>query len=124
VEGEKSVLQAWSMGIKNVVAVCGLTVSPIQVEILKRKGVEKVILGFDNDVRWDDTENRYAHIKKWARAVFRMEKMGLDTHVLIDKAGVLGLKDSPFDRGKEAFDQLTRLGADWVREEVEKNEGW
>ena len=117
-EGEKSVLQGVSFGVHNVVATCGSVISPIQVELLKGLGIRQICICFDNDVRYG--ENGWGNkIFQLAKQVKRIEKTGMVVTAKIDvKKNLLGLKDSPFDRGPEAFHELEEISSETLQKEA------
>jgi len=49
VEGQMDFLMCWQAGIKNVVATSGTALTNIQLNLLKRTGVNKIIVCFDKD---------------------------------------------------------------------------
>ena len=134
VEAEKSVLLADSyFGEESiVVATCGFNISNWQRDILiKHLGVKSVILSFDNDVDLRKFEGSEAQkslvteeeIKDYNRYCDRITKLGqkfsgfAQVFVTWDREGLLGLKDSPLDRGKETFQKLLRS-----KEKIEMSE--
>jgi 5S rRNA maturation endonuclease (ribonuclease M5) len=49
VESEKSVLKAYQLGIRNVLAIGGSSISKYHIELLKQNGITNVIILFDQD---------------------------------------------------------------------------
>lgn len=92
-EAEKSVMQSWSYGIKNCVAVSGKDLSLTQVLKLEKLGVD-IILAFDKGVSKQDIKEQ---TKKF---------MLSNVYVIWDKDGILKDKESPSDRGKEVLELL------------------
>lgn len=123
VEAEKSVLLADSyFGEESiVVATCGFNITNWQRDILiKHLGVKSVILSFDNDVdlrKFEGAEAQKLLVSKkeqedYDRYCDRIMKLGqklcgsAQVHTIWDREGLLGLKDSPLDKGKETFQKL------------------
>ena len=107
-EGEKSVLLddgyygEWS----NTVACCGSSLNKFQVSLLTNVlGANEITIAFDKEYEdWRSNEAREYRTKienmckKYAgQATF---------YYIWDMDNLLGLKDSPFDKGKEVFDEL------------------
>lgn len=125
VEAEKSVLLADSyFGEESiVVATCGFNISNWQRDILtKHLGVKTVILSFDNDVdlrKFEGLESKNERptdkeISEYNKYCERILKLGqkfvgeAQVFTIWDRQGLLDLKDSPLDKGKEIFQQLLR----------------
>ena len=90
VESEKAVLQAMSIGIKNVVAISKNTISKEQVDLLLGLQCD-VVLALDKDI-----EKQYC--------IKELEKFGnLCRKYLIHDEGLLEIHDSPFDKGDFAW---------------------
>ena len=107
-EGEKACLQYSSFfGIENdiCVACCGSNIVSYQVELLLSLGVQEIIIALDKQFKeiGDD---------EWKKLTANLmnihNKYGKYTQVsyLFDKGDILDYKDSPFDKGKDAFLQL------------------
>ena len=108
VEGEKSVLLddgyygKWS----NTVACCGSNLNKFQVSLLTNVlGVNEITIAFDKEYEdWRSNEAR-----EYQQKIINMCKKykGQATFYYIwDMDNLLGLKDPPFDRGKEVFEKL------------------
>lgn len=94
-EAEKSVLQCWSYGIRNVVATGGTKLGSNQIDKLTRLN-KKVILCFDSDFTKDDIQK------------LRNRFLGyVDFSAIIDKNNLLKKKESPSDR-KEVLEMLLK----------------
>ena len=107
-EGEKSVLKFMSFfGIDNSIALatCGSSLTSYQVELLKKLGVEEIIIAFDRqfkelgDEEWKNWTKKLKDIDKKYRTIVNVSFM-------FDKENLLGYKDSPIDKGKEIFLKL------------------
>ena len=124
VEGEKSVLLSDTYyGRQSIaVATCGFTVSNAQMQILKDLGVRTVYLAFDKDFdltkplqyEAEDEQNGNQRKKDFERYKQRLNslqnklKEWFCVYTVIDRKGLLKIKDSPFDRGREALEILLK----------------
>lgn len=118
VEAEKSVLLSDSYYGDNsiVVATCGFNISNWQREMLINLGVNEVILGFDKDFdprqfegKQDENDLQYKKYLNYCDRIIKFSnafQQDCYVSVLWDEYGLLELKDSPFDRGKEVFETL------------------
>ena len=107
-EGEKSVLLddgyygKWS----NTVACCGSNLNKFQVSLLTNiLGANEITIAFDKE--YEDWHSEEA--QEYRRKIENMCKKykGQATFYYIwDMYNLLGLKDSPFDKGKEIFEEL------------------
>lgn len=84
-ESEKSVLQLWSYGVKNIVGIGGKKIGKRQVEMLSRLG-SKICFAFDKDVTQKELEEKA-----------NMFVDGIPVYAIIDVDGVLEEKESPMD---------------------------
>lgn len=105
-EAEKSVLKFGScFGVDNnfSVATCGNKISNEQIQLLVELGVKQVVLAFDkdysNDIEMRKVKQNYEKIGKRLSNYFT-------TSIILDYGILLGLKDSPIDRGKTVFEEL------------------
>lgn len=94
VEGEKSVMQADSYGVGNVVALSKKKISDSQLYKLISLNVD-VVLALDKDVEKEEVEKMAKEFKGLAKV-----------YAIYDKNDLLGEKDSPFDRGKDIWHEL------------------
>lgn len=85
VESEKAVQQLATIGIRNVVATSGKTISRYQVELIIRTGCTPVF-AYDQDVTEDELNS-----------IAEMFMDGISVYAIIDKEGVLNEKESPSD---------------------------
>jgi hypothetical protein len=119
VEGEKSVLLSDSYyGDKSVaVATCGFNISEWQLKALLSLGVKQIFLGFDKDfdirkeseykkdkLLWDNYQHYTTRLNTLAHRISNY----CDVYLLRDKQGLLGEKDSPFDKGKKTYELLLK----------------
>ena len=91
VESEKSVMKAYAMGIKNVVAVGCHTISDMQARLIKSLYVNKVVIAFDSDI---SLEEEIAQAQKCyiSNPFFSNEIYVLDSSMLSEKSCVFDLK--------------------------------
>lgn len=99
-ESEKSVLKVQEFYPNNNIslALCGSNATDFQLQLLKSIGVRQVIFALDKE---ED--------EKWLKKVdkiYRKTALLFDTYIVQDKEGLLDLKDSPTDKGKEVFNRL------------------
>ena len=131
VEAEKSVLLSDSYFGEDsiVVATCGFNITNWQRDILvKHLGVKTVILSFDNDVnvhKFETTpekklcksDKEYQDYLKYCDRIIKLgQKFSgvAQVYTTWDKEGLLDLKDSPLDKGKDVFCKLLQ-----TREKIE-----
>ncbi len=99
VEAEKSVLQAYSFGIKNVVAVGCHSLSTTQMDLL-RYNVDVITIMYDADVDEDEVISQCKKIK------LRLGDKKI--YYCIDRKKILDEKSSPTDFGKEVFLEMCK----------------
>lgn len=105
-ESEKSVLQLGTMigSDKNFcVASCGCTFHEYQLDLLLKAGAEKVIIAYDKEGETYDEKKK--DLEK-IMGICKRYKHKCGMGFIYDYDGILELKQSPFDRGKEAFTAL------------------
>ena len=119
VEGEKSVLLSNTYyGNKSVaIATCGFNVSKWQLQALLNLGVDKVYLCFDKDfdIKLESEYRKNEKVwKDYNRYLERLDMLGkriseyFTGYIVRDRMGLLDIKDSPFDKGKEIFETLLK----------------
>lgn len=86
-ESEKGVMQLWSYGVKNAVAVSGHNISTEQKEKIAKLNVSKAIIAFDEDITERTLYEEYSKLKDCVNEVT----------CIIDKKHILGQKESPMD---------------------------
>lgn len=104
-ESEKSCLQYASMfGRENDISVacCGSSLISYQVELLKNKGVNEIIVGFDHDFT-DLTEKTAKNIIKKYKNIYLKYGNYITISFIWDKNNLTPYKASPTDCGKEIF---------------------
>ena len=112
-EGEKSCLQYSTMFGQDrniVVATCGSSFHKYQLDLLLSCGVERVLIAFDNEGEtWEEKERYWKKIKGICEKYKSFCTMGY----VIDTQGLLQLKQSPFDCGKNVAEKLISKGV-WI----------
>ena len=105
-ESEKSCLQYSTMfGIENniCVAACGSSLSNYQVKQIMDAGAERILIAFDKEGEgWEGKEKYFKKLKSFCNRYKNFCRMGF----IWDAKGLLDMKDSPFDKGKDVFLQL------------------
>ena len=108
VEGEKSVLLddgyygKWS----NAVACCGSNINKFQISLLTNVlGANEITIAFDKEYEdWRSNEAREYRTK--IENMCKKYKGQATFYYIWDMDNLLGYKDSPFDKGKEVFEEL------------------
>lgn len=107
-EAEKSVMQIESYYEDNnwSLALCGGSFSKYQRDLLLSLGVEEVIICLDRD--WIDRDDfKYALFKKKYMNIAQKLAPYMNVYIVEkDMDRLLDLKESPSDKGKEAFEEL------------------
>ena len=87
------------------VAACGSSIHRYQIEMLKKIGVNRIIIAFDKEGKdYKEKQKYYQKLKNYCLKFSSLCKMGF----LWDYQKLLELKDSPLDKGKETFEKLLR----------------
>ena len=119
VESEKSVMQLDTMydGHGLGVATMGTNFSTMQRDILVNKGVRRVYICFDREYRdewydeeFDNTQEQrlmFGYFKKILK-IYKMLSNYMEVNVVLDWEGLLPMKASPTDCGKEVFERLIK----------------
>ena len=119
VESEKSVMQLDTMydGHGLGVATMGTNFSTTQRDILVNKGVRRVYICFDREYRdewydeeFDNTQEQrlmFGYFKKILK-IYKMLSNYMEVNVVLDWEGLLPMKASPTDCGKEVFERLIK----------------
>ena len=107
-EGEKSVLldDGYYGDLSNTVACCGSSLNKFQVSLLTNiLGVNEITIAFDKEYEdWRSNEAREYRVK--IENMCKKYKWQATFYYIWDMDNLLGHKDSPFDRGKEVFEEL------------------
>lgn len=101
VESEKSVMQAWSFGVRNIVALGNHSVSEKQSKLLLQLQPKRIILAMDEGLDFEQTK-RNADIIKNLCTMFNIEIWYWDADQDLD----INPKSSPTDMGREKFDEI------------------
>lgn len=112
-EGEKSALQANTFLGKDrnvVVACCGSSIHKYQIELLRQAGAERIIIAFDKE--GENLKEQNLYIKK-LNSICNRYKNIVNMGYMYDSQKLLGLKQSPFDRGLDTFNALMKT-VTWV----------
>ena len=107
-ESEKACLQSYTMFGENnfVVATCGSSgLSSEQIDLLLKYKVREVIIAYDKEFEDGNDEQMAKYEAKLLRLVQPLAPY-FETYVIFDYEGLLGYKDSPFDKN---MDVLLRL---------------
>lgn len=110
-ESEKGVMQLSSMGCDLGLSVAGHSISKIQSKYIKSLMVKRVIVAFDQDLPKD--EIAFETKKLVSESKFFKNKIGY----IYDEGGEvlpIGSKQSPTDRGKQAFIKLMKNNIVWI----------
>jgi hypothetical protein len=107
-EGEKSVLKyasyfGWDNNI--TVACCGSSISSYQIELLKKIGVQEVVIAFDRQFK-EIGDNEFQHLKDNLIKTREKFKNDLTVSFMFDKHMITDYKSSPIDHGPDIFLQL------------------
>lgn len=108
VEGEKSVLldDGYYGEWANTVACCGSTVNKFHVSLLTNiLGANEITIAFDKE--YDDWRSEEARqYREKLEGLCKKFKGQATFYYIWDMDNLLGKKDSPFDKGKEVFEEL------------------
>lgn len=105
-EAEKSVMQLDTMGIYIGVALSSSNMSEVQIQLLKELGVEEVIVALDKEYEKYGSEQEKRYAMKIRKSIIDKLLPHFSVSVIWDKEGLLGLKQSPTDRGFDVFMKL------------------
>ena len=101
VESEKSVMQAWDFGVRNIVAIGSHSLSEKQVRLLLQLQPKKIILAMDEGLPLEQTQKNADMIKNFC-TMFMPEVWYWDADQDLD----IDPKSSPTDMGKEKFEEI------------------
>ena len=108
-EAEKSVMQldTFYNGAAPAVALYGSNMSDYQADLLRKLGVEEIIVALDKEYQ---NEREYGnYLKVLTKKFQKFQPFFTITFVLGGfNSLLLGYKDSPSDHGKETFEKLLR----------------
>ena len=106
-EGEKSVLldDGYYGNLSNTVACCGSHFNKYQIRLLTQLGANEIVIALDKE--YDDwrSDKAIKYRNKIEEACKRYKEQATFSYIW-DYKNLLREKDSPFDRGKEVFEEL------------------
>ena len=108
-EAEKSILQVESYYPNNnfSLGLCGSNVTYEQRDLILSLGVEEVIFCFDREYEEVESEEYYKYMEKIEKIIKKFTPY-VNVYVVWDIDGVLGMKQSPSDNGKETLEYLLK----------------
>lgn len=108
-EAEKSVMQldTFYNGTAPAVALFGSNMSDYQANLLRKLGVEELIVALDKE--YQDERSYKTYLKVLVKKFKKFQPFFTITFILDDfNSSLLNYKDSPSDQGKETFKKLLR----------------
>ena len=109
-EGEKSVLldDGYYGNLSNTVACCGSSINKFQISLLTNTlGANEITIAFDKEYEdWRSPQAQEYRLK--IENLCKKYKGQAIFYYIWDLDNLLGYKDSPFDKGKEVFEELYR----------------
>lgn len=94
-EGIKSVMKAYQYGYKICVSSETSALNNKQVQLLLKLGIKNVVLAYDKDKTYQDVIKHIGMLPRFC-----------NVSVIIDKGNLLGMKDSPCDKGQQVWNEL------------------
>lgn len=109
-ESEKAVMQLDTIleGNNIGLSLMSSSLSLIQVELLKELGVEEVIVALDKEYEEYGSREEKAYAMKIRKGIINKLLPYFTVSVIWDRDNVLGLKESPTDKGADVFYKLFR----------------
>ena len=101
VESEKSVMQAWDFGVRNIVALGSHSLSEKQTKLLLQLQPKRIIIAMDEGLEFEHTKRNADMIKNFG-GILTPEIWYWDSTMDLD----IDLKSSPTDMGKEKFEEI------------------
>ena len=101
VESEKSVMQAWDFGVRNIVALGSNNLSEKQTKLLLQLQPKRIIIAMDEGLSFEQTKRNADMIKSFG-TIFMPEVWYWDADQDLD----ILPKSSPTDMGKEKFEEI------------------
>lgn len=101
VESEKSVMQAWDFGVRNIVALGSHSLSEKQTKLLLQLQPKKIVIAMDEGLGFEHTKRNADMIKNFG-GMLTPEIWYWDSDQDLD----VDPKSSPTDMGKEKFDEI------------------
>lgn len=115
-EAEKGVMQLYSYGYKNAVAVGGHSISQVQLEKILKLEVDKIIIAFDQDVKEPVLLTEYKKLSDF-----------VETTCIIDRQHILNEKESPMDNPKKwetLYKECQSIPREFFELEIEEEKEW
>ena len=108
-ESEKSVMLCDTYYHQNnfSVAVCGSNITDTQCRLIRNLGVNEVMIAFDKEFTDPDSKAAEAYGNKIINKAKRLTPY-FTVYVIWDNLGLLEVKDSPADKGKEVLEKLMK----------------
>lgn len=103
VESEKSVMQAWDFGVRNIVGLGSNNLSEKQTKLLLQLQPKRIIIAMDEGLDFAQTKKNADMIKKIC-TMHELEVWYWDSTLDLD----IDLKSSPTDMGKGKFEEIMR----------------
>ena len=103
VESEKSVMQAWDFGVRNIVALGSHSLSEKQSKLLLQLQPTRIIIAMDEGLEFEHTKRNADMIKNFG-GILTPEIWYWDSTMDLD----IDLKCSPTDMGKEKFEEIIK----------------
>ena len=101
VESEKSVMQAWTFGVRNIVALGSNSLSEKQCKLLLQLQPDRIVIAMDEGLSFEQIQRNADMIKKCC-TMFSPEIWYWDADQDLD----IDPKSSPTDAGKEKFEEI------------------
>jgi hypothetical protein len=101
VESEKSVMQAWDFGVRNIVALGSNSLSEKQTKLLLQLQPKKIVIAMDEGLPFEQTQRNADMIKNFC-SIFTPEIWYWDADQDLD----ILPKSSPTDSGKNKFEEI------------------
>lgn len=101
VESEKSVMQAWDFGVRNIVALGSNSLSEKQIKLLLQLQPKRIIIAMDEGLEFEHTKRNADMIKNFS-SIFTPEIWYWDSDLDLD----INPKSSPTDMGAEKFEEI------------------
>lgn len=102
-EGEKSVMQAWDLGVRNVLALGSNSLSEKQARLVLQLQPKRIVIAMDEGLDFEQTKKN-ADMIKGLSGMFTPEIWYWDSTMDLD----IGAKCSPTDMGKEKFEEIMK----------------
>ena len=101
VESEKSVMQAWDFGVRNIVALGSNSLSEKQTKLLLQLQPKRIIIAMDEGLSFEQTKRNADMIKNFC-GMLAPEIWYWDADQDLD----ICAKSSPTDMGKDKFEEI------------------